>query len=134
VADCKVDEVADGIYRNSTYLPDVVAAQGLTINPFLVLADEPLLVHTGLRTTFPETVAAVARLVPLERLRWLSFGHVEADECGALNHYLAAARQLEVAFGALGCRVWLDHPTSKRRASVASSARTADPGRGQAAC
>jgi hypothetical protein len=65
VADCKVDEVADGIYRNSTYLPDVVAAQGLTINPFLVLADEPLLVHTGLRTTFPETVAQSPGSSPL---------------------------------------------------------------------
>jgi glyoxylase-like metal-dependent hydrolase (beta-lactamase superfamily II) len=108
VADCKMDEVADGIYRISTYLPDVVVGQGLTINQFLVLADEPLLVHTGLRTTFPQTVAAVARLVPVGRLRWLSFGHIEADECGAMNHYLAAAPQLEVAFGALGCRVSLE--------------------------
>jgi glyoxylase-like metal-dependent hydrolase (beta-lactamase superfamily II) len=102
VADCKMDEVADGIYRISTYLPDVVVGQGLTINQFLVLADEPLLVHTGLRTTFPQTVAAVARLVPVGRLRWLSFGHIEADECGAMNHYLAAAPQLEVAFGVPG--------------------------------
>jgi hypothetical protein len=86
-----VDEVADGIYRISTYLADVVVSHGVTINQFLVLADEPLLFHTGFRTTFPETVSAVARLVPLERLRWLSFGHVEADECGAMNHYLAAA-------------------------------------------
>jgi flavorubredoxin len=107
VADCTVDEVADGIYRISTYLPDVVLSRGLTINQFVVLADEPLLVHSGLRTTFPETVAAVARVVPVERLRWLSFGHVEADECGAMNRYLAAAPRLEVAFGALGCRVSL---------------------------
>jgi flavorubredoxin len=102
-----VDEVADGIYRISTYLSDVVMSHGLTINQFLVLADEPLLFHSGLRTTFPETMAVLARLVPAERLRWLSFGHVEADECGAMNQYLAAAPQLEVAFGALGCRVSL---------------------------
>jgi flavorubredoxin len=119
VADCKVDEVADGIYRISTYLPDVVAAQGLTINQFLVLADEPLLVHTGFRTTFSETAAAVARLVPLEQLRWLSFGHVEADECGAMNHYLAAAPQLEVAFGALGCRVSLEDMADRPPRSLA---------------
>lgn len=108
MADCRVDEIADGIYRISTYLPDVAVSCGLTINQFLVLADEPLLFHTGLRSMFPETVAAVARLVPLERLRWLSFGHLEADECGAMNRYLAAAPQLEVAFGTLGCRVSLD--------------------------
>jgi flavorubredoxin len=119
VADCKVDEVADGIYRISTYLPAVVAAHGLTINQFLVLADEPLLVHTGLRTTFPETVVAVARLVPLERLRWLSFGHVEADECAAMNHYLAAAPQLEVAFGALGCWVSLGDMADRPPRSLA---------------
>lgn len=119
MADCRVDEVADGIYRVSTYLPDVVLSHGLTINQFLVLADEPLLVHTGLRTTFPDTVAALARLVAVERLRWLSFGHVEADECGAMNHYLAAAPQLEVAFGALGCRVSLEDMADRPPRSLA---------------
>ena len=69
MADRRVDEVAGGIDRISTYLPDVVVSHGLTINQFLVLADEPRLFHTGLRTTFPETVAAVARLVPVDRLR-----------------------------------------------------------------
>jgi glyoxylase-like metal-dependent hydrolase (beta-lactamase superfamily II) len=119
VAECRVDEVAGGVYRISTYLPDVVVSPGLTINQFLVLADEPLLHHTGLRTTFPDTVAAVDRLVPVERLRWLSFGHVEADGCGAMNHYLAAAPQLEVAFGALGCRVSLQDIADRPPRSMA---------------
>jgi flavorubredoxin len=119
VAECSVDEVADGIYRISTYIRDAVTSRGLTINQFLVLADEPLLFHTGLRMTFPETAAAVARLVPVERLRWLSFGHVEADECGAMNHLLAAAPQLEVAFGALGCRVSLEDMADRSPRSLA---------------
>jgi flavorubredoxin len=119
VADCRVDEVADGIYRISTYLADVAVSHGVTINQFLVLADQPLLFHTGLKTTFPETLSAVTRLVPLERLRWLSFGHVEADECGAMNHYLAAAPQLEVAFGALGCRVSLEDMADRPPRSLA---------------
>jgi flavorubredoxin len=100
-----VDEVADGIYRISSWLPGAAGGRGLTVNQFLVLADEPLLFHTGLRSSFPATVAAVARLVPLDRLRWLSFGHVEADECGAMNDYLAAAPRLEVAVGDLARRV-----------------------------
>lgn len=103
-----VDEVADGIYRISSWLPGAAGGRGLTVNQFLVLADEPLLFHTGLRSSFPATVAAVARLVPLDRLRWLSFGHVEADECGAMNDFLAAAPRLEVAAGALACRVSVD--------------------------
>jgi flavorubredoxin len=104
----RADEIADGIYRISTYLPAAVGGRGLSVNQFLVRADEPLLYHTGLRTSFPATLAAVARLVSPDRLRWLSFGHVEADECGAMNDYLAAAPHLEVAFGALGCRISLD--------------------------
>jgi flavorubredoxin len=80
----------------------------VTINQFLVLAEEPLLFHTGLREAFPDTQAALARILPPERLRWLSFGHVEADECGALDAFLAAAPRAEVAFGALGCALSLD--------------------------
>jgi flavorubredoxin len=108
MGDSRVEEIADGIYRVSTCLPHAVGDRDLTINQFLVLADEPLLFHTGLRASFTETSAAVERVLPLGRLRWLSFGHVEADECGAMNHYLAAAPRMEVAFGALGCRVSVD--------------------------
>jgi flavorubredoxin len=103
MGDTRVDEVADGIYRISTFRPAAVAGRGVSVNQFLVLADEPLLFHTGLRADFPATLAAVTRLVPPDRLRWLSFGHVEADECGALNQFLAAAPHLEVAHGQLGC-------------------------------
>jgi flavorubredoxin len=103
-----VDEIADGIYRISTWLPGAVGGRGLTVNRFVVLAEEPLLFHTGLRTDFPDAVVAIDRLVPLERLRWLSFGHIEADECGAMNELLAVAPVLEVAFGALGCALSVD--------------------------
>jgi flavorubredoxin len=104
----RLDEIADGIYRISTWLPHAVGGRGLTINRFLVLAEEPLLFHTGRRADFAEALVAVDRLVPPERLRWLSFGHVEADECGAMNEFLAVAPHLEVAFGALGCSLSLD--------------------------
>jgi flavorubredoxin len=57
---------------------------------------------------FPLVSAAVARIVPLARLRWIAFGHVESDECGAMNEFLAAAPRAEVAHGALGCMVSLD--------------------------
>jgi flavorubredoxin len=103
MAESSVDEVADGIYRVSSCRPDAVDGQALTINVFLVMADEPLLFHTGLRGCLPATAAALSRLLPLERLRWLSFGHVEADECGAMNGLLAAAPHLEVAFNTRGC-------------------------------
>jgi flavorubredoxin len=107
--DTRLDEIADGIYRISTHLTGAVPESGgLTVNQFLVLADEPLLFHCGLRSMFPGLVGAVARVMPVPRLRWLSFGHVEADECGAMNLLLAVAPAAQVVFGERGCRISLD--------------------------
>jgi flavorubredoxin len=72
------------------------------------MGQEPLLFHLGHRKTFPLTAAAVARVLPLEKLRWLSFGHVEADECGAMNEWLAAAPNAEIVHGMIGARVSID--------------------------
>jgi flavorubredoxin len=103
----RTHEIADGIYRFSTCVPEV-APGGFTFNQFLIKADEPLLFHTGPRRMFPLVSAAIARVVPLESLRWIAFGHVEADECGAMNELLAVAPRAQVAHGALGCMVSLD--------------------------
>src|SRR3954447_23622795 len=99
-----VHEIADGVYRLSTYLPDISPA-GFTMNQFLLDGDEPLLFHCGLRGLFPLVSEAVSRVLPVERLRWITFGHVEADECGAMNLWLAAAPGAQVAHGAVGCMV-----------------------------
>ena len=103
-----LDEIADGIFRISTYVPEVAPPAGFAFNQYLVLAEQPLLFHTGHRRLFPAVRDAVARLIPPERLRWISFGHVEADECGAMNLWLATAPQAEVAHGAIGCDVSLN--------------------------
>ncbi|HWN32669.1 MAG TPA: hypothetical protein VNP03_07985, partial [Pseudonocardia sp.] len=103
-----IAEISDGFYRLSTYLPEVAAPAGFTMNQFLLTGEEPLLFHLGHRELFGLVSEAVARVVPLERLRWLTFGHVEADECGSMNQWLAAAPHAEVAHGALGCMVSLN--------------------------
>ena len=72
----EITEIARDVYRLSTYLD----AADLTMNQFLVDGDEPLLFHTGYRVLFPPVSEAVARLIPLDRLRCITFGHVEADE------------------------------------------------------
>ena len=102
-----IDEINDGLYRLSTFVPDV-SPEGFTFNQFLLAADEPLLFHTGPRGMFPLVAEAVAKVLPVESLRWITFGHVEADECGAMNMWLAAAPQSQVAHGALGCLVSLN--------------------------
>ena len=103
-----VDEIADGIYRLSTWVPDIAPPAGFTFNQFLVAADEPLLFHTGPRAMFPLVSEAVGTILPIERLRWITFGHVESDECGSMNQWLAAAPRAEVAHGMTGCMVSLN--------------------------
>jgi flavorubredoxin len=102
-----VDEIVDGIYRISTWIPGV-SADGFTFNQFLVAADQPLLFHTGPRGMFPLVAEAVAKVLPVESLRWITFGHVESDECGSMNMWLTAAPNSQVAHGALGCDVSLN--------------------------
>lgn len=104
----KVTEIADGIYRLSTFVAEIAPPAGFTFNQFLVLGDEPLLFHTGLRKMFPLTRGAVASILPLERLRWISYGHYESDECGAMNEWLTVAPQAVPAHGQTGCLVSLN--------------------------
>lgn len=101
-------EIADGIYRLSTYVPDIAPPAGFTFNQFLVLGDEPLMFHTGLRKMFAANLAAVSRIIPPARLRWITFGHFEADECGAMNEWLAVAPYAQLAHGQTGCMVSVD--------------------------
>jgi len=96
-------EVADGVYRINTpwQLPD----GAFSFNQYLMLADEPLLFHTGLRALFPRVREAVAAVMPVERLRHIAFSHVEADECGSLNLWLEAAPQAAPLCGAIAAMV-----------------------------
>jgi flavorubredoxin len=84
-----VHEIADGIYRINT--PLSLVPGGFSFNQYLVLDEQPLLFHTGLKRTFPLVREAIESVVPLERLRWIAFSHFESDECGALNFLLAQA-------------------------------------------
>jgi flavorubredoxin len=96
-----VAEIAPDIYRLSTFIADA----NLTFNQFLVVDEEPLLFHTGMRALFPLVSGAVESVIPIARLRWITFGHLEADECGSMNQWLAAAPHAQVAHGMMGCIV-----------------------------
>jgi flavorubredoxin len=75
------------------------------VNQYVVGGDEPFLFHTGMRGLFPLVSEAFGRIRPVEDLRWVSFGHVEADECGAMNAWLGAAPHATVVQGQIGCMV-----------------------------
>ena len=101
-----VQEIAPGIYRINT--PLEIPGVSFSFNQYLIVDDEPLLFHTGPRKLFPLVREAVANVIPLASLRHISFSHVEADECGSLNEWLAAAPQATVTHGAIGCAIWLN--------------------------
>ncbi len=101
-----VCEIAPNIYRISTPLPPSAIPGGFTFNQFLVVDDAPLLFHTGPRRMFPLVREAVAHVLGSARkLRYVSFSHVEADECGSLNEWLAEAPGAEPVCGNIAALV-----------------------------
>jgi len=103
-----IHEVADGIYRINTSVVIEGGPGGFSFNQFLIIDDEPLLFHTGPRKMFPLVREAVASVLPVERLRYIGFSHVEADECGSLNEWLAAAPQSSPLCGKVAALVSID--------------------------
>lgn len=99
-----VSEIAPNTYRISTFHP----GYEMQFNQFLVLDDEPFLMHTGFRKLFPVTRDAVARVMDPARLRWIGFSHFESDECGALNEWLRAAPRAQAVCSFVGKVVTLD--------------------------
>jgi len=96
-----VTEVAPEIFRICTYLPDL----GMQFNQFLVRDLEPLLYHTGMKAMFPVVRDAIAKVIDPARLRWIAFSHFEADECGALNEFLAIAPEAQALCSFVGAMV-----------------------------
>jgi flavorubredoxin len=98
--DTNIDEIAPQIYRFSTFSSQA----GIVFNQFLIDADEPLLFHTGQRMLFPQLYEALGTIMDPKRLRWITFGHYEADESGAMNDWLRVAPDAVIAHGTIGVR------------------------------
>lgn len=126
----KLAEIADGIFRLSTFVPQIAPPAGFVFNQFLVMGDEPLLFHTGLRKMFDSTREAVGRIVRPENLRWIGFGHYEADECGALNEWLGVARYAQAAHGRTACFVSLND-VADRAPRMLADGESLELGRGK---
>ncbi|MEQ8860948.1 MAG: MBL fold metallo-hydrolase [Pseudomonadales bacterium] len=98
---CRVDEIAPDIFRLSTFRDDM----GMQFNQFLVVDDEPMLIHTGFRTMFDTTIEGVRQIIDPATLRWIGYSHFEADECGALNEWLEQAPAAQPLCGVVGAIV-----------------------------
>jgi len=101
------DEIAGGLYRISTPVPPSAVPGGFSFNQYLLLDEEPLLFHTGPRRLFGAVREAVARVLPVERLRWIAFSHLENDECGSLNEWLAGSPRAVPVCGQVAARICL---------------------------
>jgi flavorubredoxin len=124
--DTRIDEIADRIFRLSTFVPGA-GAGGFTFNEFLVAGDETLLFHCGQHRLFPSVAAAMRKVVDPARLRWVGFSHVEADECGALADWLGVAPHASPLHGRMGRLLWLDD-TVDRTARELTEGETLDLG------
>lgn len=100
-----VEEIADGLYRINTPFIIPGDAGGFSFNQYLIVDDEPLLFHTGPRKMFPLVREALSSVIAPERLRHIAFSHVEADECGSLNEWLAVAPEASPLCGTVAAMV-----------------------------
>ena len=108
-------EIAPNIYRISIF----AQWAHLQFNHFLVIDDEPLLFHTGLRGMHAEIREAVSKLIKLSELRHISFSHFESDECGSLNEWLVAAPNADVICGQVGALICVNDFTGREARGLA---------------
>jgi len=88
-----IEEIADGIFRINTPVSLPGGPAAFNFNQYLIVDEAPMLFHTGQRRLFPLVSEAISAVLPIERLRYVGLSHFEADECGALNDFLAVAPQ-----------------------------------------
>src|SRR5437899_6399660 len=103
-----INEIADGVYRINTPLPPSVVPGGFSFKQCVIVDDAPMLFHTGPRKMFPLVREAVQSVLPVERLRYVAFSHVESDECGSLNEWLAVAPGAEPLCGQVAAMVSIE--------------------------
>jgi flavorubredoxin len=96
-----IAEIAPNVHRISILYREI----NLQFNHFLVVDEEPLLYHTGMRRMFPEMLEAVGRVIDPAKLRWIGFSHFEVDECGALNDWFRVAPYAQAVSGVVGSLV-----------------------------
>ena len=110
----QIAEIAPDMFRISTFVPE----GNLQFNQFLVRDEQPLLFHTGMKGLFPFVRDAVASLLDPAKIRWISFSHFEADECGALTEWQTIAPEATAVCSLVGKVVSVDDVVALRPAQA----------------
>lgn len=113
----KVTEIAPDIYRISTFHPDYA----IQFNQFLIMDDEPFLMHTGFKRMFQATLEGVRSIIDPAKLRWIGFSHFESDECGALNEWLGVAPHAQAVCSFVGAMVMVNDFADRAPRSLADN-------------
>src|SRR2546430_17106903 len=100
--EARVDEIAPQIFRIAVW----TGKAPITFNQFVIRDEHPALIHTGHAALFDTERTQVERLLDPRTLRYISFSHFEADECGGPKHPPPPRPQ------APGCRGSFPPPTS----------------------
>jgi flavorubredoxin len=111
-------EIASGIYRINTPI-QIPGGPGFNFNQYLIADDAPLLFHTGPRRMFPLVAEAITKILPPATLRYIAFSHYEADECGSLNDFLAAAPNAEAVCSRVAAMVSVNDVASRPARALA---------------
>lgn len=117
-----VHEISDGIFRINTPVA-IDGGRTFSFNQYLIRDDAPLIFHTGPRRLFSLVREAVASVLPVEQLRYIAFSHVEADECGSLNEWLAASPQSVPLCGTVAALVSIDDIADRAPRGLADQER-----------
>ncbi|HTE87312.1 MAG TPA: FprA family A-type flavoprotein [Dehalococcoidia bacterium] len=93
-----IAEVAPDIYRINAEVPHAP----ITFSFFVIKDDLPVLVETGQRRLFEESLEAVKRVIDPASVRYIVTPHFESDECGALNQFLEVAPNAQTVCSPVG--------------------------------
>ena len=98
----RTDEIADGIYRVSTFVPEMTP-EGFTFNQFLIDADEPLL---GIEGRAPNGITIEANRPLDDYVSYTSLGHARmlngALQMGTFTVCRSGQRELHVVLASSG--------------------------------
>src|SRR5215468_770294 len=118
-----VHEIGDRIYRINTPVVIEGGSGGFSFNQYLIVDDEPLIFHTGPRKMFSLVREAVASVMPVAEPLYVAFSHVEADECGSLNEWLAVAPRSMPLCGTVAAMVSINDLADRAPRALADGER-----------
>ena len=88
----------------------------LPVNAYLLMAEEPVLIDTGIGIDTEDFLSAVSSFLPLEQLKWVWLTHDDADHTGSIQRVMELAPNATLvthAMSALRMSTWWPVPLER---------------------